>query len=72
MPVPEQQRTEASLDVEVTPIDWRPHDHLPESREIIGPIMSARRSADMLDTPGRGNARESTSTGPSASAKEGD
>ena len=41
-PVPAQQPREASLDVEVTQIEWGLHDHLPESRDILGPVNSAR------------------------------
>ena len=42
---PEQQTREASLDVEGTQTEWEAHDHLPESRDIIGPVDSAGRSA---------------------------
>ena len=44
-PVPEQQPKEASLEVEVTQIERGPHDHLPQSRDIIGLVKSASRGA---------------------------
>ena len=31
--------------MEVIQTEREPHDHLPESRDIIGPVKSARRSA---------------------------
>ena len=42
---PEQQPREASLDVEVTQSEREPHDHLPGSKDIIGTVNSAGRSA---------------------------
>ena len=41
----QQSREQASLDVEVTQIERESQDHLPERRDIIGPVNSARRSA---------------------------
>ena len=55
---PEQQPREASLDVEVTQIQRGLHDHLPETRDIIDLVNSARRNAGIWGTTGRGNGRE--------------
>ena len=49
---------EASLEEEVAQIERGPHDHLPEGRDIIGPVNSARRSAGTRRTTGRGTGRE--------------
>ena len=43
-PITEQQQREASLDKEVTQIKQEFHHYLPESRDIIGPVNSARRA----------------------------
>ena len=40
------------------PDEWGLHDHLPKSRNIYGPINTARRSAGILDTTGRRTSRE--------------
>ena len=45
--------------MEVTQIEREPHGHLPERRDIIGPVNSARR-----DAPGSGGKTEKDPTNP--------
>ena len=48
---PKQQPREASLGVEVTQSEQEPHNHLPESKDIIGLVDNAKRSALVREVP---------------------